>query len=147
MKKLSVLFIGVLVMVSSSFAQFKTVPAEVTNAFTTSYPTAKNVTWKSGFASYEARFEWNGDATVAKYSNKGEWKETERLRKFDSLAVAVKDGFKKSKYPDWEIREVKELREKDKETLFRIYVRKSDLNKKYLYFNADGRLVKDAMTL
>lgn len=147
MKKYAILVFSLCMTITVSFAQFKTVPAEVTNAFNMSYPHAKNVSWKSGFASYEAKFEWEGDQAVAKYTSKGEWKETERDRKFDSLGDAVKDGFKKSKFSDWEVREVKEQREKDKETLFRIYVRKSDLNKKYLYFNTDGRLVKDAMTL
>lgn len=147
MKKLSILIFSLFFLTAGSYAQFKTVPAEVTNAFNTSYPNAKNVSWKSGFASYEARFEWEGDQAIAKYSSKGEWKETECDRKFDSLTNAVKDGFRKSKFSDWEVREVKEQREKEKETLFRILVRKSDLNKKYLYFNADGRLVKDSMTL
>lgn len=146
MKKLIFLIFSLFVINGIS-AQFRKVPAEVTNAFNMSYPNAKNVTWKSGFTSYEARFEWEGDPSVAKYSNKGEWKETERERKFESLTNEIKDGFKKSKYTAWEVREVKEQREKDKETLFRVYVRKSDLQKRYLYFNADGQLVKDAMTL
>lgn len=147
MKKIIFLIFSLLVITGMASAQFRKVPAEVTNAFNMSYPNAKNVTWKSGFTSYEASFEWEGDAAVAKYTNKGEWKETERVRKFDSLNEEIKDGFRKSKYADWEMGEIKEQREKDKETLFRIYVRKSGLNKRYLYFNADGKLVKDSMTL
>jgi opacity protein-like surface antigen len=143
MKKLSMLILSLFLLLTASHAQFKAVPAEVINTFNSTYPTAKNVSWKSGFSSYEARFEWEGDKAVAKYTNKGEWKETERARKFDALSNPVKDGFRKSKYTDWEMRDVQEIREKDKETLFRINVRKNDLNTKNLYFNADGKLVKD----
>ena len=146
MKK-SYLLLALLVVFGSIQAQFKSVPAEVTNAFTGTYPKANNVTWKSGFSSYEAHFDIEGDAAVAKYSNKGEWKETERDMQFDNLAPAIRDGFFKSKYKDWEKKEVKELKEKDKDTLYRILVRQSSLSKKYLYFNAQGQLVKDSMTL
>ena len=146
MKK-SYLLLVLLVVLGSVQAQFKSVPAEVTNAFTNTYPAAKNVTWKSGFGGFEAHFEINGDPATAKYTNKGEWKETERDMQFDSLAAVIRDGFFKSKYKDWERKEIKELKEKDKDTLYRILVRQSSLSKKYLYFNAQGQLVKDSMTL
>jgi hypothetical protein len=147
MKKAYILLVLALGMFGGIQAQFKSVPAEVTNAFTTTYPEAKNVSWKSGFSGYEVRFDLGGDAVIAKYSNKGEWKETERNMQFDSLKPEVQDGFFKSKYSKWEKKEVKELKEKDKDTLYRIYVRESSLSKRYLYFNAHGQLVKDSMTL
>jgi hypothetical protein len=147
MKKAYILLLLALGIFGGVQAQFKSVPAEVTNAFTSTYPEAKNVTWKSGFGGYEAHFDINGDAATVKYSNKGEWKETERDMKFDSLRPEIKDGFFKSKYSGWERKEIKELKEKDKDTLYRIYVRESTLSKKYLYFNIRGQLVKDSMTL
>lgn len=147
MKKLISLICGFFFLLFSVQAQFKKVPASVTSAFATSYPTAKNISWKSGFSGYEANFEIDGDHGEAKYGGKGEWKETTIERKFASLPAEVRDGFAKSKFPDWHIRDCKEIREKGKETLYRLYVSKSDLQKKYLYFNGTGQLVKDAITL
>jgi hypothetical protein len=147
MKKAYFVFLLVIGLITGTQAQFKSVPAEVTNAFSSTYPEAKNVTWKSGFSGYEAHFDINGDAAVANYSNKGEWKETERNMQFDNLKSEIRDGFFKSKYSSWERKEVKELKEKDKDTLYRILVRESSLSKKYLYFNVHGQLVKDSMTL
>src|SRR6187399_1263647 len=125
--KRNYLLLVLLLMFGASQAQFKSVPAEVTNAFTGTYPKAANVSWKSGFGGFEAHFEINGDPAVAKYTNKGEWKETERDMKFDSLAAAIRDGFFKSKYKDWDKKEVKELKEKDKDTVYRVLVRQSSL--------------------
>jgi hypothetical protein len=147
MKKIVLIVTGCICFGIIGQAQFKKVPATVTSAFATSYPTAKNVSWKSGFSSYEASFDIDGNHGEIKYNGKGEWKETTIDRKFNDLSKEVKDGFSKSKYTDWHIRDVKEMREKDKETLYRVYVSKSDIQKKYLYFNGDGQLVKDSITL
>ncbi|NCI47972.1 PepSY-like domain-containing protein [Sediminibacterium soli] len=147
MKKISAIFCGLFCVAAVTQAQFKKVPAEVTSAFAASYPTAKNVSWKSGFSSYEASFDLDGDHGEIKYNGRGEWKETRIERKYESLPKEVKEGFSKSRYTDWHIRDTREMREKDRETAYRIYVSKSDIRKHYLYFNSQGKLTKDAITL
>jgi hypothetical protein len=129
-------------------AQFRKVNAEITNSFAAAYPSATDVTWKDNLTNFEAQFHLSGDYSVAKFSNKGVWMETTRDMKFDNLNVAVKDGFNKSKYKDWERKEIKEQAVKGKETLYRIHVSKQEtVINKYLYFNAKGQLVRDALTI
>jgi len=149
MKKFSLLFLGLFLTAGMMHAQIRKVTAEVTNAFASAYPAAINVTWKDNLTNFEAQFDLSGDHAVAKFNSKGEWIETTRDMRFENLSFAVKDGFAKSKYKDWNQKEIKELTAKKKETLYRLYVNKEDghLLKKYLYFNTQGQLVKDALTL
>lgn len=141
------MFLGLLFCVATTQAQIRSVPAEVTNAFAKAYPSATNVTWKDRLTNFEAQFDLSGNHSEAKFNSKGEWLETQTDLKWDGLVSAVKDGFQKSKYADWPREEIKEISEKGKETQYRIYVRKADLNKRYLYFNSKGQLIRDALTL
>jgi hypothetical protein len=147
MKKIPVLFLSLFLIAGIASAQLRKVPSEVTNAFTAAYPLATNVTWKDNLSNFQAQFDQSGDACVAKFNSNGEWLETTRNVKPEHMNASVKDGFNKSKYKDWQRREIKELKAKDKETLYRIYVYKSDLNKRYLFFNEKGQLIRDALTL
>lgn len=147
MKKISILLAGLFMTTGLLQAQFRKVTAEVTNAFTAAFPTATNVTWKDNLTNFEAQFDLGGNHSVAKFNNKGEWLETQTDLKFEGLTSAVQDGFNKSKYADWQRAEIKEIKNKGKDAAYRIYVRKTDLQKRYLYFNAKGQLVRDAITL
>lgn len=148
MKKISILFLSLVLAMGMLQAQFRKVGAEITNAFAAAYPSATNVTWKDNLTNFEAQFDQSGDHSVAKFTTKGVWMETTRDMKFDNLHAAVKDGFNKSKYKDWEKKEIKEQAVKGKQTLYRIHVSKQEtVINKYLYFNAQGQLVKDALTI
>jgi archaellum component FlaF (FlaF/FlaG flagellin family) len=147
MKKAIILFFSLFMVVGIVQAQLRKVPSVVTNAFTAQYPTATNVTWKDNLTNFEAQFDLSGNHTVAKFKSGGEWIETQKDLAFDGLSSAVKDGFNKSKYNDWPKEEIKEISEKNKATVYRIYIRKADLNKRYLYFNSQGQLLRDALTL
>ena len=63
------------------------------------------------------------------------------------MPAAVKDGFSKSKYSDRELRECMKIEKKDAEVQYRLLAKKNDVEKKYLYFNKEGKLLKEAMTL
>lgn len=148
MKKITILFCGLFLVAGTMFAQLRKLPAEVTSTFSSAYPSATNVTWKDNITNFEAQFDQSGDHSVAKFSTKGVWLETTRDMKFDNLNVSIKDGFNKSKYKDWERKEIKEQAVKGKETLYRIHVSKQEtVINKYLYFNAKGQLVRDALTI
>jgi hypothetical protein len=146
MKKLSILFVSLFLIIGSQ-AQFRKVTSTVTNAFKASYPTAKNVTWKDNLTNFEAQFDLGGRHTVAKFNADGSWLETEQDLQYTDLNSAVKDGFTKSKYKEWHQREIKQIQQKDKATVYRIYVSKSDVTKRYLYFNVQGRLLRDPVTI
>ena len=131
----------------SSEAQFRKVPMEATNAFKAKYGNATNVAWKSGFTTHKANFELNGIKYTAEFKNTGEWIRTEGALTYDKLPTEVSDGFHKSLYSGWERQELVQIDEKDKGTGYRIKVRKSNLGKKYLFFNPQGQLVKEAITI
>lgn len=148
MKKITILFCSLFLLAGTIHAQLRKLPSEVTSTFSSAYPTATNVTWKDNLTNFEAQFDQSGDHSVAKFTTKGVWLETIRDMKFDNLNAAIQDGFNKSKYKDWERKEIKEQAVKGKETLYRIHVSKQEtVVNKYLYFNAKGQLVRDALTI
>lgn len=145
-KSLAILLLGLIAAVTS-FAQLRNVPAAVTEAFKTKYPAASEVSWKDNLTNFEADFSDNGVPASAKFNSKGSWLETSRQLNYDQLSAAVKDGFHKSRFAEWEVKEVQEISEKGKETRFRLLVRKSGLEKKYLFFDEKGQLKREAITL
>ncbi|MFT3701427.1 MAG: PepSY-like domain-containing protein [Agriterribacter sp.] len=149
MKK--VFFIAVLIA-STSFlfkaqAQLRKIPAEVTNAFSEKYADAKNVEWKDKLSYFAAAFEWKGDKYEAHFNKKGEWQSTEKELQVSDLPSTVKDGFDKSKYADWETKSVYRIDLPEDQVNYRIHVAKSTVQKKILLFNAEGKLLKDNLTL
>ena len=127
-----------------SFAQIRKVPAEVTNAFKAKFSDAQNVAWKDKVTFFEASFTLNNAEMTADFSGKGEWQETDKKINFDALPNAVKDGFKKSKYADWTPGTVTQIEKNDKGIQYKIYAEKSSVvQKKFLYFNEQGQLVRD----
>jgi hypothetical protein len=85
---------------------------------------------------------------MATYSNKGVWRESDKKWSYDKLSPEIKDGYNKSKYSaDWKVTETFIVSTPDSPELYRLKVEKSDVQKKYLYFDKNGRLVRDALTL
>ena len=128
-------------------AQIRKIPADVTDAFAARYPHATRVEWKDKLEYFEATFELNGSSITANFSSKGEWEGSERIVNFDDLPDEVKDGFQKSKYADWQKKSAYELQELGKPLQYRVYVQKSGLQKKNLYFDINGKLLKESMVL
>lgn len=149
MKKiiLSLAFALTLGGISTAYAQIRKIPAEVTEAFTAKYPNAKNVEWGDKVTGFEATFNLNDHKQQATFTSKGTWKKSEVTIATEEVPAAVKDGLLKSKYNDWEDKTYVFLTEDDGAELYRIFVKKNDFQKKYLYFNKDGQLVKDSITL
>ena len=152
MKKIFFSLFLCFLMVGALQAQIRKVPADVTNAFKTKYPAATDVEWKDRLAFFEVQFKDDGTDMTVDYNNKGEWQKTEKAMGFDAAPAAVKDGLSKSKYAsrdEWKPGDVVTLVTKnDKSTQYRVYVDKvGGVQKKYLYFNPDGRLDKESLTL
>lgn len=147
MKKISFLLTIVLATVTTfSFAQIRKIPSEVTTAFAEKFPNATKVEWSDKITAFEATFEMKDKKTEATFSPKGEWKKTETTLAAEEVPAAVIDGLTKSKYNDWENRSYVKIVD-NKGTSYRILVKKTDLQKKYLYFTTEGQLTKDAITL
>ncbi|MBC8035406.1 MAG: PepSY-like domain-containing protein [Chitinophagaceae bacterium] len=129
-------------------AQIRKIPAAVTDAFKSKYPQAQSVEFKDKLTFFQVDFQLDGAAHEARYSIKGEWELTEKEISESNLPAAVAEGFSKSKYTvDWEVSSVAWVQHKEGHVEYRILVRKSAVEKKYLYFNKEGKLLRDSITL
>jgi hypothetical protein len=128
-------------------AQFRKIPAVVTDAFKTKFATASGVEWKDRLTSFEADFKVGDKDMKASFSSKGDWLKTETKHTYNSLPVEVKDGFKKSKYADLSVLDVTQLDEKERGVLYKLVVRKNEYSKRVLLFTKTGQLVSDNSTL
>jgi hypothetical protein len=131
----------------ATFAQIRKIPAEVTEALKVKYPDAEKVSWKDKLSVFAASFEMNNEKYEARFTDKGEWKSTEKEISENDLPDQVKDGLEKSKYADWEMKYAYFIELPDEETQYRIQVAKNEIQKKNLLFSNEGQLLKDNITL
>lgn len=136
-----------LIFISSVSAQIRKIPAAATSAFTTKFPDAKNVSWTDKITAFEADFDMDTHHYQSSFNSKGEWKKTEKTITEDEVPIMVKDGLAKSKYTEWKITSWKEVTYKDGKLEYRLFAKKTDIQKKYLYFNDKGQLLRDTITL
>jgi hypothetical protein len=128
-------------------AQVTSIPDQAKENFFKQYPDAKNVKWENNVVNVNVRFEVDSNQMNAEYNNKGIWKHTLKDWTFDKLTDDVKEGFQKSKYADREVTDVKVLYLPGYVIQYRLKAEKSDVEKKYLFFNTEGRLVRSSVTL
>jgi len=128
-------------------AQVRKIPASVTESFKQKYPGASNVEWKDKLTGFTANFELSGKPCEARFNNKGTWQSTEQKMEKDALPAPVKDGYGKSKYADWPVKYAYKIELPGDTVQYKILAVKSDLQRKNLLFNSDGRLLKDNATL
>lgn len=138
-----VLFVSVL----SLNAQFRKIPAVVTDAFKAKYAKATGVEWKDKLTAFEADFTSGDKEMKASFTTKGEWIKTESKFAYDDLPSNVKDGFKKSKYADLAPSEATLIDDKDKGALYKVVVKKNEYTKRNLLFTKTGQLVSDIGSL
>jgi len=142
------LLLGLALMLSlTSFAQIREIPKEVDEAFYRQYPKAERAEFKDNLIHVKVSFELEGDRYIATYSSKGLWKETEKEWRFDKLPEAVKDGFEKSKYAEWEVKETMIIYRAGGTERYRLRAEKGDVKRKNLFFSDKGRLMEEALTI
>jgi hypothetical protein len=134
-------------LVASTQAQFRKIPSEVTDSMKARFTSATHVTWKDKVTSFQAEFTQGQDNLKANFTSKGEWLRTERKYAFDKVSADIKNGFAKSKYADWSVKEVTEIDDAKEGKRLRITVRKGEMAKRYLFFSPSGQLLSDSMTL
>lgn len=128
-------------------AQLRKIPAVVTEAMKEKFPDAQQISWSDNVTNFQANFELENHEQSAYFSKKGTWKKTEKSLHEEEVPEAVKEGLSKSKYTGWDLVAYKEIWEAGGKHQYRLLVKKNDLQKKYLFFNEDGVLVRDAITL
>ncbi|MEP6749750.1 MAG: PepSY-like domain-containing protein [Bacteroidota bacterium] len=149
MKKISSLVMAFMMfgVFNVTHAQIRKIPAEVTEGFKEKYPDTKNVEWKDKLSAFQVTYEMGDVKYTSKFSSKGEWLQTEKEIEEDALPAAVKDGYSKSKFTAWELKSVSSIESNSNDIQYRLFVRKSGVEKKYLYFDKDGKLIKDSITI
>jgi hypothetical protein len=146
MKRL-LIFSGLLFITMGSFAQIREIPKEVRENFAQQYPVATDVDFNDELFHVNVRFTLDGEKMNAEYNNKGIWRNTEKKWSYDKLPDAVKDGFGKSKYADREVKETIMIYYPGNIIQYRLKTEKSAVEKKYLYFNPEGRLLRESITI
>lgn len=112
------------------------------------YPGIEEFTLQNQLVRVVAEFELNDTSYTSVYSSKGKWQSTVYGIDPSDLPEEVTDGYDKSKYAvDWEITAAEIYDTPAKGVQYRLTVEKNQFQKKYLYFNENGRLLKDALTL
>lgn len=149
LKKILAIFTAILIIsgTSTSYAQLRKIPSAVTDSLSAKYPSAKNIEWGDRITVFEATFEMNDHKYQASFNSDGNWKKTEKFLAEEEVPEAIKEGLEKSKYSEWEVKSNVEVTDVDGGHQYRLFAKKNDLQKKYLYFSTDGRLIRDAITL
>ena len=150
MKRFFFLFFVAAALLFSGFksqAQITKAPDEVKQAFTQKYPDATEADYSNKLVETDITFKENGANCKARFSNKGEWIATSKQTSFESLPEAVHDGFNKSKYADWQVDDVYEIYQPGKDMEYKVEVEKNTVQKKNLFFNAKGKMLRDNITI
>jgi Putative beta-lactamase-inhibitor-like, PepSY-like len=130
----------------NSVSQPTKVPQVVQDSLFRQYPDAQNVKWSNEVFYLAASFESNGEKMVAEYNTKGVWRGTKKNWTYEKLPAAVLDAFKKHKYADWPVTEVKIVSTPKEPELYRLTIERNEIEKKNLFFNKEGRLMRDTIT-
>lgn len=143
------LLVATLFFTFSATAQLRDLSKEVQETFERQYPMATQVNFKDQLVRVDVQFVLDSNRMVAMYSNKGVWKETNTEWSFEQLPADVKTGFEKSKYSDaeWDVKETIIVTLPGGAEQYRIKVAKNEIQKRYLFFNKKGRLIRDSITL
>ncbi len=131
---------------SAANAQIRKIPAEVTDNFTARFPDASAVEWKDRLTSFAASFKDGDTSYIASFDNNGNWQATEHNIDQSALPQEVQDGFEKSRFAEWDVKNIVYIDTPDGVN-YRIEVGKGDIKRRNLYFNTKGRLLKDKLTL
>ena len=149
MKSLSFIVVLLALLTNSfnSYSQVTSIPEQAKQSFFKQYPDAKNVRWENNVVSVNVRFEQDSSKMYAEYNNKGIWKNTLKDWSFEKLTADVKEGFQKSKFADRQVTDVKMLYLPGYVIQYRLKVEKNDVEKKLLFFNTEGRMVRSSVSL
>jgi len=146
-KVLASLTVSLIFFSGIAFSQIREIPEIVEETFHNQYKGASDIEFKDQLVRVDVYFILDGESMIASYTNKGLWKETQKEWSFVKLPEEVKNGFEKSKYADRELEEVVVLYLPGDIIQYRLKTKKSGVEKKHLFFNKSGRLLRESITL
>lgn len=121
-------------------------PTSIRNAFSTEYPTAVDVEWKSkrGYAVAEFYLPGQGECE-AWYTKAGAWVMTAYDMKYSNLPAAVRNAFESEYGAETPVDDVERLERNNNDTIYFIeatIVVNGFLTDIYLDYSADGTLLR-----
>lgn len=121
-------------------------PTSIRNAFSTEYPTAVDVEWKSkrGYAVAEFYLPGQGECE-AWYTKAGAWVMTAYDMKYSDLPAAVRNAFESEYGAETPVDDVERLERNNNDTIYFIeatIVVNGFLTDIYLDYSADGTLLR-----
>ena len=136
------------ILLSTQFlnAQVVNIPEKAKMHFAKKYHAAMDVEWTNNLANYTARFQLDSLKQAAHYSVDGEWTYTEYPLDFETFPEEIKKSVTKSRFSDWKIESGAFVENSKNEKLYRIEF-KSGVNKRYVFFQENGKEVRSTVTL
>ena len=130
----------------NTFAQVVNVPNKSEKHLAEKYPDAKKVNWSNNVKNYTAKFELNDEKCKAYYNIDGSWDFTEKELDYSKFPEAVATSFKNSRFSDWKTESTAFVENNRNQELYRVEVKKG-LEKKFIFFDKDGKEIKTNATL
>lgn len=127
-------------------AQIINVPEKAKKNFWDKYPDAKRVDWKNNVTRYSAKFQLGEEWYKANYNVDGGWEYTEKSIKLEEFPEAVKTSVKNSRFAGWKIISTAFVENDKSEQLYRVEF-KSGIERKFVFFDADGKEIKTTSTI
>jgi hypothetical protein len=138
---ISSLFIG-----GEAQAQRK-IPSSVTEDLKAKFPEATEVEWSSKLSHFLAEFYVGKVPHEVRYTNKGEWSSTDELIEKEKTPADVLESLSKSKFSDWEILNIFKRTIPNGETQYRILIKKNNSLKRFLFYDPNGKYIKEQTVL
>jgi hypothetical protein len=143
MKKIIFMLLTTAIMSNSANAQkisADKVPAVVTSAFKTKFPTVTKTTWEmENKTEFEANFKSNAVETSANFDNTGKWLETETELKVSALPIAIQSTLKKD-FAGFKINEASKIESVKHGNCYEAEIEKGEETFDIL-FTADGKVL------
>ena len=146
-RRMTALSVALLIFFFFLLSQIREISKIVEETFANQYRGASDIDFKDQLVRVDVYFILDGESMIASYTNKGLWKETQKEWSYDKLPEEIKSGFDKSKYADREVSETVVLYLPGDIVQYRLKAKKNDVEKKYLYFNSKGRLLRESLAL
>jgi hypothetical protein len=122
-------------------AQVVVIPDKAKKSFSEKYPAATGIDWTNNVSNYTAKFKEHGKSYEAHFNVDGIWNNTETQVTNAEIPGEVKESFNKSRFKDWEITATDYVVDSKNNHYYR-YNLKKGIEKKFLYFDKNGKEVK-----
>ncbi|HLO82569.1 MAG TPA: hypothetical protein VK166_16505 [Chitinophagaceae bacterium] len=132
-------------LIMSLEAQVINVPKKSQSHFGKKYPNAKEVNWINNVTDYQVKFKDEQGTQRAYYHMDGTWDFTELYIERSKVPAAVNSSLSKSRFSDWKNESCALVENNKGQKLYRLEMKKG-VEKKFVFYDKDGKEIKTAAT-